>query len=140
MRRAILFAALCAASLLCASTAGAQGPALAPEVHRQLDSLAAFSRQFRVEDAACVTSYAVEDGTTTIRKLGPASYLWADSVTIYAPYAGARMCAPGEPTIHSHIHGVVWPSGVDLYTKWRDDVPFAFILSLSPVGWGLVRY
>lgn len=126
-------------ALAIASAADAQSLQLTREAQLQMDSLAATSRALRVETAACVTSYAVQDGTTTIRALGPATYAGADSVTIFG-WGGAPMCAPGEPTVHTHIHGVVVASGVDSVSKWRDDAPFALIVAITPSAWVLVRY
>lgn len=86
------------------------------QARRFLDSLAQDARANRIENAGCLTRYAVRGNTLIVEELRPAVYVYADSVAIYAH---AQICAQGVPSIHTHVAYDGWPhpSDTDLNTN-----------------------
>lgn len=93
---------------------------MSPQVSRFLDSLANDAREHRIENGACVTSYAVRDSTLWLEVLGPAHYTKADSLNIWGDseqhYPG--ICPMGQPSVHTHVawDGLTPPSDTDRRT------------------------
>lgn len=116
---------------------------LSPQASRFLDSLANEAREQRIENGACVTKYAVRDSTIWLEELGPAHYVRADSVTIWADstqtYPG--ICPMGVPSIHSHVafRGLTPPSDIDRETARRRGM-WNLLLSVRENGWLVVLY
>lgn len=95
-----------------------------------LDSLETDARASRLENAGCLTSYTVDDSVLTLRVLSPATYAYADSLTIY----GDRpICGPGVPSLHTHVatDALMDPSSTDLETN-ADRGVWGLLLLLYP--------
>lgn len=134
---------------LIVTTTGAQTPppvtqmVMSPQASRFLDSLANDAREHRVENGACVTSYAVRDSVLWLDALGPATYARADSITIWtdtaAKYPG--ICPPGLPSIHSHVirGGSTPPSDTDKRTAQLRGM-WNLLLSVRMNGWLIFVY
>lgn len=116
----VAWCALCATAASAQTTPPIAKLELSTQATKFLDSLALDARTHRVENGACITSYAVRDSTLWIDALGPAHYMRADSITIWGDstqhYPG--ICPMGIPSIHSHVSngGLTPPSDIDRRT------------------------
>lgn len=136
------FAFIAAALVLVSSAVSGQTPntiRLSPQAVHVLDSIATAARVKRVETAACVNEFTLDP--LTIDVLGPATYVFADSISINTK-TGTGLCPLGVPTIHTHVAygGVAQASEVDVRQKFRDGVPFALILVVRDGTSFMVRY
>lgn len=108
------------------------------EAAHYLDSLATEARTKRIENAACLTAYAVVGDTLYLDGLSKANYVKADSANIYG---FGDVCPRGVPTLHSHFIAIVDPnpSKIDLRTSKRLGT-WAAILVVGDSAWRIIVY
>jgi hypothetical protein len=143
MKRTTLYLALTALVLSSRLWAQVAAPPIAhvgvsPDARKFLDSLAVEARTKRIENAGCLTAYAIVGDTLYLDRVSPATYTHADSMSIFST---TLICNPGVPTIHSHRIGIVLapPSQTDIDTAHRFGT-WALILVVFDADWQLLVY
>ncbi len=111
------------------------------EAARFLDSLAAQSRDDRVETAACLANYTVRDSVLTLERFRPAIYAFADSLNIGVRQSDGPICPDGAPVVHSHVarNAASGPSETDRATSLMRGT-WNLLLSVYDNGWQIRLY
>jgi len=111
-----------------------------PQAKSFLDSLATEARTKRIENAGCLTGYAVIGDTLILGRIAAATYEHADSANIYG-FVTTPMCPFGVPAIHSHNTAIVkpTPSRLDFNSSVREGF-WAVVLIVRDTSWQITVY
>lgn len=142
IKKLLMLAGVLAAS---SSRAGAQSRTqtigLTRQAYAMLDSLATFSRQTRLEGAACLATHRYAGDTLILQQIDTAVTHKADSLSIYGIPA-LRLCPDSLPYIHTHVaknKKPLWPSDLDLAVAAARHT-FGVIIEVDDDRWTLLLY
>lgn len=105
-----------------------------PSAYSYLDSMSRYSVDQNTEQIACIERFTIEETLqgklVTLVRVGPSPItVTSDSLSLGNPLGYTHLCYAGQPSIHTHPHGIYWPSPTDYRTAWEHEAaPFAALL------------